>query len=295
MLSQVEFEKRIRDQGNGEYKVVGVYAGRRKPVEVVHSCGYHWNMIHDAFFKGNRCPSCGNRLPITNTDFQQRVFELGNGEYETLSSYSKSNVPVHLTHICGYDWWMTPSHWLAGERCPKCAGRPKVNTEEYKKRVSLLSKDYRVLGKYVNRKTRIKMLHVSGNHIFECSPDEFLKGNRCPICRQSHGELEIQQWLDEEGFLYDAQHPFPFCVDKKPLPFDFYLPDHNTCIEFDGIQHFEPIEFFGGQEAFELRHKHDLIKNQYCKDNQITLLRIPYTENVEDFLNANLPQKRGMA
>ena len=63
-----------------------------------------------------------------------------------------------------------------------------------------------------------------------------------------------------------------------PLKFDFYLPDYNCCIEYDGKQHFEPIDYFGGKNGFIKTQERDDIKNQYCKNNDIKLIRIPYTD-----------------
>ena len=66
------------------------------------------------------------------------------------------------------------------------------------------------------------------------------------------------------------------CKDVNKLRFDFYLPEYNTCIEFDGLQHFKPIERFGGVEYFEDIKKKDKIKNEFCFDNKIELIRISY-------------------
>lgn len=81
------------------------------------------------------------------------------------------------------------------------------------------------------------------------------------------------------------------CRDKNPLPFDFYLPQYNVCIEFDGIQHFNPSSFVYGNtsEKEKLKNlqyiqKHDQIKNNYCKNNKIDLLRIRYNEDIEEKL-----------
>jgi hypothetical protein len=60
------------------------------------------------------------------------------------------------------------------------------------------------------------------------------------------------------------------------------------CIEYDGRQHFEPAECFGGEEGFIETQQNDLIKNNYCKKNNITLLRIRYDENIKDVLDTNL-------
>jgi len=69
------------------------------------------------------------------------------------------------------------------------------------------------------------------------------------------------------------------------LPFDFYLSDLNICIEYDGIQHFKPIDYFGGDTAFILLQTNDQIKNEYCIENNIKLIRIRYDENIEEKLS----------
>ena len=94
-------------------------------------------------------------------------------------------------------------------------------------------------------------------------------------------------WLDKNNIFYEPQMRFDDCCDIKTLPFDFYIPSLKIAIEYDGKQHFEPIEYFGGKESFEILQKHDAIKNEYCKNNGISLLRIPYYKynNIEEELN----------
>lgn len=111
--------------------------------------------------------------------------------------------------------------------------------------------------------------------------------SECPQCNESKGEKKIRLWLEKNNIPYKKQEKFDNCRDIKPLPFDFYLPTFNIAIEYDGRQHFEPIEFFGGQEYFESVKMHDGLKNEYCKNNGIPLLRIPYFkfDNIEEELN----------
>jgi len=78
------------------------------------------------------------------------------------------------------------------------------------------------------------------------------------------------------------------CKSINHSPFDFYLPNLNMCIEYDGIQHFKSVDFFGGDEEFKKRKLHDNIKTQYCKDVNIILLRISYKENTLEKLIQNL-------
>ena len=114
-------------------------------------------------------------------------------------------------------------------------------------------------------------------------------GNGCPQCQESKGERQVRQWLENKNIIYTYQKTFKDCKYIKVLPFDFYISKYHACIEYDGKQHFEPVDFAGrGEEwalqQFEKTQYHDKIKNQYCKNNNITLLRIPYFKNVEEEL-----------
>lgn len=118
------------------------------------------------------------------------------------------------------------------------------------------------------------------------------KNNRtllCDRCNQktSVGEVAIINILDKYNIDYIFQKRFKDCKDKKPLPFDFYLPEYNTCIEFDGQGHFEPA--FGNKSFFSTI-LHDGMKNNYCLWNNIRLIRIPYWEghNIEEILVRDL-------
>ena len=84
---------------------------------------------------------------------------------------------------------------------------------------------------------------------------------------------------------------FKGCKSKKLLQFDFYLPKYNILIEYDGIQHYKPVGFFGGKKEFKETQMRDNIKNKYCKDNNINLIRIRYDENIEERLSFLLDSK----
>lgn len=110
-------------------------------------------------------------------------------------------------------------------------------------------------------------------------------------CLNSIMNSKIEKILQELNIEYEKEKIFSGCYDKKSLRFDFYLPKYNLCIEYDGIQHFEPISYWKGEEGFyDLKNK-DSIKNKYCKDNNILLIRIPYydkekinTQYIEELL-----------
>jgi very-short-patch-repair endonuclease len=109
-------------------------------------------------------------------------------------------------------------------------------------------------------------------------------GSGCPSCNESYGEKSIAAWLEEKCLEYKRQKRWSKCRDKNPLPFDFYIPSLNLAIEYDGEQHFVPKECWGGTEEFDKIQRRDKIKTQFCLDEGIELLRINYTENIEEKL-----------
>lgn len=98
----------------------------------------------------------------------------------------------------------------------------------------------------------------------------------------------IGDYLASLNIVFQPQKRFNDCKNKKQtdtLPFDFYLPDYNVCIEYDGEHHFRPMEMWGGYEKFLINQENDHIKNEYCYTHHITLLRLPYTYSKEDIKN----------
>jgi len=81
------------------------------------------------------------------------------------------------------------------------------------------------------------------------------------------------------------QKKFFNCKNIKELPFDFYLPNHNICIEFNGLQHYKSIRQWGGEKGLKRRKKHDKIKKEYCKKNEINLVVIKYNQDIEKIIN----------
>lgn len=114
---------------------------------------------------------------------------------------------------------------------------------------------------------------------FEALPARVLSGHitSCGCSIVSSGEKYVEQLLNEFHIDFDQQVKLPGCAYKKPLRFDFYLPEENIAIEVNGRQHYEAIDFFGGEEAFEDTKIRDKIKAEYCMANNIRLLVLPYT------------------
>lgn len=108
---------------------------------------------------------------------------------------------------------------------------------------------------------------------------------RCPICtrRISENEFKVEKFLKNNNIDYIKEYKFKDCIYKKEMPFDFYLNKYNICIEVQGEQHYKPvgfgnIKFKKSIENFILQRKRDKIKENYCKENNISLLKISYID-----------------
>ena len=291
-------EEYVREvyQINQFIEVVGKYVGNHTPI--LHKCkidGHEWMAMPSNILRGRGCPKC-KTLKLHNLKVKQ------NSQYVAEAAKINPNIIVvgqcvdnktPILHMCLIDkhiWYASPDNILHGSGCPKCKaikiGICKTKThQQYVKEVSEVNPYIEVTGTYINAETKILHRCLIDGCEWYSLPGNILCGHGCPCCNQSIGERQISIYLSNSGFVYKSQHTFSDCRYKKCLPFDFYLPDYNICIEYDGEQHFRPIEYFGGEDGFVERKRNDAIKNAYCNKNNITLLRVAYNQDVEIILN----------
>lgn len=182
----------------------------------------------------------------------------------------------------------------ANGACLECAQKKTHNSQrltpdEVEKKINSVNGNI-LLNKneYIDYGTRnLKIKCVKCGKIYQKSLANYVtsEDNRCPSCIRhiSRGEKIIMDVLDKYEVDYRFQMRFPDCKDIKVLPYDFYLPSYNLCIEFDGQLHYIPKY---GDEDFIKRKLHDAMKDWYCRWNNINLLRIPYWEgsHIEEIL-----------
>ena len=252
-----EFEQAARGhiKGYGCYKC-GVIKRRKTTEEFISES----NMIHDNYY-----------------DYSKSKY---------VDAYSKVVIicPVHG------EFEQAPSNHATGNGCNPCSsirvGESFTDdTETFIGKAKIKHGnvyDYSLV-EYVNNSTRVRIICPEHGE-FEQLPSNHKCGAGCPTCNNSIGESEIRKILLDTQISFIPEHRFNDCRNMHPLPFDFYLPELNVCIEYDGIQHYEPIKHFGGEEALTEIKKRDKIKTNYCNDNDITLLRIRYDEDVSSKL-----------
>ncbi len=199
-----------------------------------------------------------------------------------------------VTIVCPIhgDFEQSPASHKIGQGCPTCSNENrKLTTENFIEKSNIVhgnKYDYSKVDYTYNRNP--VLIGCPKHGYFFQSPRTHLAGSSCPICRESTGESSIRVFLEKHEIFFEREKMYPDCIDVKKLKFDFYLPDFNICIEYDGIQHFKPVDVFGGREEFLQRQKKDKIKNLYCEDKNINLIRISYLEkdNIESILKNKL-------
>ena len=134
---------------------------------------------------------------------------------------------------------------------------------------------------------------IHGSYFIRCA-DFTLGGNRCPKCKESHGERKIREHLTKHNIEFIPQKTFPKLVGigNKPLSYDFYIPSKNLLVEFQGKQHYEPVDFNNegmeqAEKKFEKQQENDRRKRNYAQQNNIDLLEITYLEEdkIEEILD----------
>lgn len=271
---------------NQNIEVVGKYTNADAKVEVkCKVCGHKWFTRAADVLMGHGCHKCSR----TKTH-EQYVLELAtvNSDVTVIDKYINSYTKIkHLCLKCGHEWVAKPNSILQGNHCPRCSTHRKPH-EQYITELSIANPTIEVIDEYVNANTNIMHRCAICGHEWMLRPSHALHGLGCPSCQETSGEQQIRQWLVANNVKYEYQKRFPDCKNQRMLPFDFYLPDYNYCIEYDGAQHFREVALWGGQEYLLQRQYNDQIKNDYCKKNNIHLIRIRYDEDIYDVLNNEL-------
>lgn len=219
---------------------------------------------------------CKNIITI-NTFKNRKSF------YEWVSCSNDIRIPKRPDHVYKKIGWVNWDHFLNIENpSPRNKSNMIISYNdaiEYLKDKNL--KNYDDYTSYV-KENKIHFLPLRPDYVYRkdwCGYLAYLSKD-CSD-RQSYGEYVVEKNLKESNIFYIKEHIFDTCKNINPLPFDFYLPNENMCIEFDGELHFKPIDIFGGDETFERIKSHDLIKTNWCLNNKVKLIRISYKQTKE--------------
>ena len=268
-----------------DYKFVH-YKNSQDKIKII--CPEHGVFIQqmNAHLKGQGCSKCSHKHKYTTKEFIKKAKKIHGNKYDyKLVCYKNSDTKIKI--ICPeHDTFIQKANnHINGQGCPKCANNILYSKKEFIDKSNKMHDnkyDYSLVD-YINNKTKIKII-CPEHGVFIQKPYAHLQNRGCSVCNESKGEKATAKYLNDKNIQYIREYKFNDCKDKNLLPFDFYIPSSNILIEYDGEQHYKPIEHFGGIKAFNKLKYRDNIKTKYCENNNIKLIRIKYNQNVKDIL-----------
>lgn len=298
-LTTQEFNNRLQEKYPDIYIVVGSYINSSTPIDIVHrKCGRH---IHprpnDLFSRYYTCNECRKDIlnsELSNSSFNNKISSLSGGNLSLIGDYTgyRNTVRLHCKKH-NVDFTTLPVNATRRERvtCPKCVSEKKRKSQVKSEEVflnelhdshngTIVAED-----KYVNTHTKIQFKCTVCNNTFRAEPNSVTRISGCPYCKQYKGENIIADYLDSLDILFEPQKKFTDLKDNRNLSYDFYLPDYNILIEYNGEQHYKPIDFFGGIPSFNKQLLHDRLKSEYADNNGYNLLSIRYTNKSDDIIS----------
>ena len=244
-------------------------------------CPIHgvFDMTPNGHLCGQGCPACAKRPKIDTQVFIEQARAIHGDKYDYSNvNYVNNQTPVEIVCAIHGSFWQNPcKHISRNFGCPKCgiitrAKKQTSNNEEFiKKAIEVHGDKYGYDNvNYVNARTLVNIYCKKHNAYFQQTPMKHLQGHGCQICCESKIERDVRLLLENEHEPYKSQNCHT--DDDKRRFMDFFLESKNIVIECQGVQHFKPVEHFGGDEGFNERLSSDIDKYNFCQRNGITML-----------------------
>lgn len=266
-------------------------------------CGYSDSTRLVNRFKRPHCPKCSKRKYSENKKISLEDCSGILEEYDlsVVGKYNGKSFPTQFRCNKCQRVFTTSVGYIERYQigCVVCSKKDRMEQSkiQFDERLSAINKEIKRIGDYESYDKETTFRCSACNHIFSKAPHDLLRWCQCPYCsNNSSGEYFIKMWLDSFNIEYEPQKKFDglIGVGGKKLSYDFYLPDFNTLIEYNGEQHYNAIEFFGGEQRLRIQQKHDELKAKYALTNNFRLLVIPYTEtSISDTIQNFLFHERG--
>lgn len=281
-----------------------------------HDCEPFEQDIQDArgMRRSRKCPKClsilqKNSIRVPISDLNKRIQESIKSTVinkQVVVKYSdklhnKNSVVLVRCNLFGHHKKLFPqpaSSVGKSNVCPEC-----VKTREYNKKAgeNFIEKINTVLKEKNNffsffgsidrneKKIIFYELICKNCGCSEWEREKYVESVKCKVChpKGSKGESKVYNYLNNLNLIFETEKKFDDLKNIQNLECDFFIPKLNLIIEFDGYQHYYPIDYFKGLKSFKNTIKCDWIKNRYALKNRINILRIPFKEydNMESLID----------
>ncbi len=271
-----DFIKKAKDIHGDKYDYSKVeYVNSETKVCII--CPEHgefWQTPH-SHISGKGCPQCGLNTRVTKRSHDKNIFidkaVLAHGKKYDYSSVEYKNTMEKVCIICPEHgkFWQRPVDHLHGHGCPKCGKTSKLFLDDFIKKSNAVHGNFYDYSEVVYKNNREKVCIICPKHgKFWQTPSHHMSGHGCPKCFNSRLENDIIELLNNNNIKYEYNQRYKFLEN---LQLDFYLPELKVGIECQGIQHFKPVDGWGGLKQFEKNIANDKKKKYLCEENGIKL------------------------
>ena len=298
-LNTSKFIMLAKKKHNNKYDYSRVnYVNCKTPIAI--GCPDHGSFYQkpSGHLSGRGCSKCKNcqnseRCRFTNEKFLELARETHGDKYTYFDDYVNMLTLIDIECTIHGIFSQIPAAHIRGTDCPDCRGAKLSKTktysnEEFLRRAHKRHGDtYEYPEAYLRADQKLKIKCKKHGEFFQTGHNH-LNGQGCPVCKSSRGEKAVKAWLDNLGIPYIRQFTFDIRRIRTSLRYDFYLPEANACIEYDGRQHTIAIDHFGGEEGLKETQRRDRQKDEDCKAVNIMLVRVSHQDFKEGSLESKL-------
>jgi very-short-patch-repair endonuclease/Zn finger protein HypA/HybF involved in hydrogenase expression len=301
-----EILEKIKLKHNGKIELINPNDYVNSHSKLKFKCEKHhpiWKTKVYSVLQGKGCPKCAGKN-ITTNEFISNIksihgdsISLANGEIYT----GRTKKLKFDCNKCNKEFFASPNNIIFNKSgCPHCKGDKlrdhfAFSTDELLKIIKDKTRGEVIPYKnqeYVNQKTvwKFKCKKNPKHPPWETTVGIILGGSGCPTCSMSKGERKILYWLRDNNIKFEHQYRISKNRLNKYFIFDFYLPEKKIFIEFDGIQHFEPVKLWGGEKGLKKVQKSDSEKDKISKNMGCKMVRISYLsyDEIEQILRNHI-------
>jgi hypothetical protein len=265
-------------------------------------CHNLWKATPNSILNNVGCPKCGGSSPLNNDLIDQKLFDRN---IKRVGNYINNKISIDfqcLMEGCHYIWKTSPGAILRDTGCPSCAGLLPLTNNIIDQR--LIGRNIKRLGNSINSSTKIEFqcLIEDCKNIWKAKPGNIVSGNNtgCPICNKiGKNEKLVLNVLVRNNIQFEQQKAIREIIPSENNRFrvDFYISSKNIIIEYNGVQHYQPVRFGGIEQDiaeinFIKQQARDKYVEQFCINNDIKLFTIDgrkyKNKKIENYMNTYL-------
>lgn len=284
-MTEKEFKVHLKWVTDGSIVPISYYNGKYKQISCrCIECGREWLTTPNHLLDRKQgCASCNRRKAWKNRKTKQSAVER---VHKIFPQYDLPKIDegiktqkdkISVTCPKHGEFVTTLDSLLHHHECPKCSYEKRGTTKSVRREDFIANSikahgnkyDYSKVPNKIKSDEKVPIICKVHGEFFQTPYHHANRKQGCPLCNESSLEFEIESILMHRKIQYESQKHFSW-LGLKTL--DFYIPTLRIAIECQGVQHYEPIEFFGGVMAFGLQSERDVEKKTLCEENGITLL-----------------------